>query len=63
MPPQAEWPLKRLAERIARNREVLGLHFPSDSAAGLSLANSAFAKLTLGPKYLAIKSKAVLEWQ
>lgn len=35
-------PLFRLAERIARNREVLGLHYPSDSRAGRTLA----AKLT-----------------
>lgn len=32
-------PLRRLAERIARNREVLGLHYPSDSKAGKFLAD------------------------
>jgi hypothetical protein len=31
-------PLFRLAERIARNREILGLHWPSDSRAGKVLA-------------------------
>ncbi len=31
-------PLFRLAERIARNREVMGLHYPSDTTAGLTLA-------------------------
>ena len=30
--------LYRLAERVARNREVMGLHYPSDSRAGFILA-------------------------
>jgi hypothetical protein len=34
----AHRPLRRMAERIARNREVLGLHYPSDSATGRKLA-------------------------
>jgi membrane-associated phospholipid phosphatase len=34
----AQGPLYRVAERIARNREVMGLHYPSDSDAGKKLA-------------------------
>jgi membrane-associated phospholipid phosphatase len=34
--------LTRLAQRIARNREVLGLHYPSDSKAGRALAEGTF---------------------
>jgi len=30
-PPPLGSPLERMAQRIARNREVLGLHYPSDS--------------------------------
>jgi membrane-associated phospholipid phosphatase len=33
-------PLARLAERIARNREVIGLHYPCDSRAGKQLAEA-----------------------
>jgi hypothetical protein len=35
-------PLQQMAQRIARNREVLGLHFPSDSKAGMKLAQMTF---------------------
>jgi hypothetical protein len=35
-------PLQQMAQRIARNREVLGLHFPSDSKAGRFLAQESF---------------------
>jgi hypothetical protein len=31
-----------MAQRIARNREVLGLHYPSDSKAGMTLAQMTF---------------------
>ena len=34
-------PLMRMAERIARNREVLGVHYPLDSEAGRVLAEHA----------------------
>ena len=38
-------PLWRIAERVARNREVLGVHYPTDSAAGLDLALHSFGIL------------------
>lgn len=38
----AESPLMMMAQRIARNREVIGLHYPSDSAAGKLLAEKSF---------------------
>jgi membrane-associated phospholipid phosphatase len=38
--------IKALARRVARNREIAGLHYPSDSAAGAALASAAFAKLS-----------------
>jgi membrane-associated phospholipid phosphatase len=37
--------LAALARRVARNREIAGLHFPSDSQAGQKLAEAAFAAL------------------
>jgi membrane-associated phospholipid phosphatase len=39
MPEEAKAPLCSLANRIARNREVMGLHYPSDSRAGRHLAD------------------------
>jgi membrane-associated phospholipid phosphatase len=38
--------LKALARRVARNREIAGLHYPSDSAAGAALAAAVFAELS-----------------
>jgi membrane-associated phospholipid phosphatase len=42
-------PLWRIAERVARNREVLGVHYPSDSEAGLRLAAQALPILLKCP--------------
>ena len=39
--------LERLARRIARNREIAGLHYPSDSVAGRHLANKIFNNILL----------------
>jgi membrane-associated phospholipid phosphatase len=38
-----------VADRIARNREVLGLHYPSDSECGRRLAEAAFPLLQACP--------------
>jgi hypothetical protein len=40
--PNYRSPLQRTAQRIARNREVIGVHYPSDSAAGEKLAQMSF---------------------
>jgi membrane-associated phospholipid phosphatase len=37
--------LTKLADRIARNREIAGLHYPSDSEAGKNLASDLFTIL------------------
>ena len=41
--------LDRLAERVARNREVLGLHYRSDSVAGQSVAAQILPLLMVCP--------------
>ncbi len=56
-----------LARRIARNREIAGLHYPSDSAAGKRLAELIFALLTVTAPtspalYKAAVAGAVKEW-
>ncbi len=52
--PTPNGPVFRMAERIARNREVLGVHYPTDSAAGKYLAEKIHGKLknTILPKIL-----------
>ncbi len=58
-------PLLRLAQRIARNREVLGLHYPSDSEAGRKLANETFkmANSDNCPKLKGLIEAAANEWK
>jgi acid phosphatase (class A) len=43
--PEASNALLALADRIGRNREVAGVHFPSDTAAGRAIADAAFPML------------------
>jgi len=62
--------LQRMAQRIARNREVLGVHYPSDSAAGKKLAEDTFAILqkcktvnnTTNPSKPGIIQRSQQEW-
>jgi PAP2 superfamily len=55
-------PLTRLAQRISRNREVLGLHYPSDSAAGLDLAQQIFTIMLNCPTIIGLMNAAATEW-
>ena len=55
-------PLRRLAERVARNREVLGLHYPSDSAAGKYLGDQSAVLLKQCASVVALMDAASDEW-
>ena len=55
--------LDRLAERVSRNREVLGLHYPSDTAAGRNLAGQSLPLLLQCPTVAAYVTNAQKEWQ
>jgi membrane-associated phospholipid phosphatase len=61
-PDPAFGPLQRLAERVARNREVLGVHYPSDSEAGRRLALGTFPLLMKCPTVQTIADRARSEW-
>ena len=50
------------AKRIARNREVAGLHYPSDSKAGAILARQLFKKLMSTPDFTQHLQAAKAEW-
>ena len=49
-----------LADRIGRNREIAGVHYRSDTEAGVTLANNIFAVLTDDPD---AKAKMTRFWQ
>jgi hypothetical protein len=55
-----------LAHRIARNREIAGLHYPSDTKAGVTLAQAITTKILLDqtylPKFKALVDAAKKEW-
>jgi hypothetical protein len=56
-------PLLRMAQRIARNREVLGLHYRSDSACGKKLAEESFKIMLECDSVKDIIREAKKEWQ
>jgi hypothetical protein len=53
----------RLADRIARNREILGLHYRSDSEAGKELAQKTIALFKECPTVQRLMLQAVAEWR
>jgi membrane-associated phospholipid phosphatase len=55
--------LDRMAERLARNREVVGLHYASDSRAGRELAAGILRILAVCPATQALIVAARAEWQ
>jgi membrane-associated phospholipid phosphatase len=55
--------LNVLADRIARNREIAGLHFPSDSAAGVELATYCLTLLKGLNSFKTVVTAAQKEWQ
>ena len=55
-------PLRLLAHRVARNREVLGLHYPSDSRAGAKLARESYPLLLECPTVKVMRKTARREW-
>jgi hypothetical protein len=56
-----------LADRIARNREIAGLHYPSDTRAGVTLAGAITSKILLDcdylPKFAKLVDNAKHEWE
>ncbi|MFO1024945.1 MAG: hypothetical protein U1E70_07180 [Acetobacteraceae bacterium] len=54
--------LDRLAERVARNREVMGLHYRSDSECGRDLAAQTLDILLVTPMCVAALKEAQKEW-
>lgn len=60
-PPNAERYLKD-AHRIAHNREIAGVHYPSDSAAGQSLARQLTDGLLANHHFQSLLAAAKEEW-
>jgi hypothetical protein len=54
---------RQAAKRISRNREIAGLHYPSDSKAGALLAKQLYKKLMKSPVFAEQLKKAEAEWQ
>jgi hypothetical protein len=54
--------LEALAWRIARNREIAGLHYPSDSLAGEQLATAILPYLQSTQEYQTVLPNARNEW-
>ena len=55
-------PLRMMANRIARNREVAGVHYPSDSRTGKKLADGSSAIMSNLGTVTELVNAAKLEW-
>jgi hypothetical protein len=55
--------LAALADRIARNREIAGLHYPSDSQAGVKIAGSILLLMTATSLYQTAIWDATGDWK
>jgi hypothetical protein len=51
-----------LAKRIARNREIAGVHYASDTEGGRRLAGAVLPALAAGKSFRALRQKATAEW-
>lgn len=51
------------ADQVAKNREIAGLHYPSDSRAGVLLAQQFFALILENPKFQKLLAAAKEEWR
>jgi acid phosphatase (class A) len=60
--PQNKETYEKAAERIARNREIAGVHYPSDSAAGVIMARQIFEVLLKNVDFLTLLEQAKAEW-
>jgi acid phosphatase (class A) len=54
--------LRALADRISVNREIAGFHFPSDTAAGRSVAEGAYTILGTCQSFRQVVERASREW-
>jgi len=58
-----EGTLTVLANRVGKNREIAGLHYPSDTSAGEDIAKGAFDILSNCPSFKKLRTEAKKEWR
>jgi acid phosphatase (class A) len=61
--PDAREALLAMAQRIGLNREIAGVHYPSDTKAGQSLAAQAFEIVKPGKHFQELLAEAKAEWR
>lgn len=61
--PDAREPLMEMATRIGMNREIAGVHYPSDSNAGRDLARQVFDLAKGGKLFQEHLAEAKVEWR